>query len=100
MMFLVRTQVRGGKVDELANKILNREIPSVSGNIVYVSKDGSTGFNLVDCNSESEARDMFSPYQGYVDVTEVVPIESMGQFLERYKAQHGLSGPSGTRRAA
>ncbi len=92
MMFLVKTEVRGGKVDELAEKIINREIPSVNGNIVYVTKDGRIGYNLVDTGSESDARKMFSPYSSYVDVQEVVSIEPMGQFIERYKAQHGISG--------
>ncbi len=97
MLYLVKTQVRDGKIDELAGKIINREIPSVSGNIVYVTPDGAMGYNLVDTGSESAARDMFSPYDGYVDVVDVVPIESMGQFIERYKAQHGMGGISAQR---
>jgi hypothetical protein len=92
MMYFVRTEVRGGNVDQLAQKIVNREIPPVRGNIVYVTKDGRTGYNLVEAESESQARGMFSQYQGYVDVVEVVPIESMGQFIERWKAQHGITG--------
>lgn len=91
MMFLVRTEVRGGNVDHLARKIVNREIPPVLGNIVYVTPDGRTGYNLVEAESENQARDMFSQYQGYVDVVEIVPIESMGQFIERWKAQHGIT---------
>lgn len=91
MMFLVRTEVRGGNVDQLARKIVNREIPPVQGNIVYVTCDGRTGYNLVEAANESQARDMFSQYQGYVDVVEVVPIESMGQFIERWKAQQGIT---------
>ena len=92
MMFLVKTEVRGGKVDELAGKIVNREIPSVHGNIVYVTRDGRTGYNLVEAESESQARDMFSQYQNYIDIVEIVPIESMGQYIERWKAQHGMTG--------
>ncbi len=92
MMYLVKTEVRGGKVDELAQKIVDREIPPVNGNIVYVTRDGRFGYNLVDTRDESEARRMFSPYSSYVDVLEVIPIESMGQFIERWKAEHGLVG--------
>lgn len=92
MMYLVRTEVRGGNVDELARKIVNREIPPVQGNIVYVTRDGRSGYNLVEAGSENEARDMFSQYRNHVDVVEVVPIESMGQFIERWKAQHGMTG--------
>lgn len=90
MMFLVKTQVRGDKVDELAQKIVNREIPPVHGNIVYVTMDGRTGYNLVDTGDEKQARDMFSSYAGYVDVVEVIRVESMGQFIERWKAQQGM----------
>lgn len=92
MMYLVRTEVRGANVDQLAQKIVNREIPPVQGNVVYVTRDGRVGFNLVEAESENQARQMFSQYQGYVDVVEVVPIESMGQFIERWKAQHGITG--------
>ncbi len=90
MMYLVKTKVRQGKVDELAQKIVNREIPSVHGNIVYVTRDGHIGYNLVDTGSENQARDMFSAYSNYVDVVEVIPVEPMGQFIERWKAEHGM----------
>lgn len=93
MLFFVKTEVRSGKIDELARKIINREITPVEGNIVYVSQDGRIGYNVVEAHDEADICRKFNPYDAYVELKEVTPIESMGQFIERWKGQHGLSGP-------
>lgn len=93
MLFFVKTEVRPGKVDELARRIINREITPVEGNIVYVSQDGRIGFNVVEARDEADIRRKFSPYDGYVELREITPVESMGQFIEHWKGQHGLYGP-------
>ena len=92
MLFFVKTEVRPGKVDELARKIVDREITPVEGNIVYVSHDGCIGYNLVEARDEADICRKFSPYDAYVELKEIVPVESMGQFMERWKGQHGLGG--------
>lgn len=94
MHFFVKTEVRPGKVDELARKIMNREITPVDGNIVYVSKDGSAGYNIVEAKDEADVCRKFNPYDPYVELKEVTPIEPMGQFMERWKAQQGPGGPT------
>ncbi len=92
MMFFVKTEVRPDKVDELARKIVNREITPVDGNLVYVSPDGRTGYNLVEARDEADVCRKFVPYDAYVILKEVVPVEPMGQFIERWKGQQGLTG--------
>ena len=92
MRFFVKTEVRPGKVDELARKIVNREIPPVDGNIVWVSHDGRFGYNLVDARDEPDVCTKFQPYDAYIVLREVTAIESMGQFVERWKAQHSIPG--------
>ncbi|MBI2952692.1 MAG: hypothetical protein HYY30_00125 [Chloroflexi bacterium] len=88
----MKTQVREGKVDELARKILNKEITPVEGNLVYVSPDGKIGYNLVEARDEAEVCQKYNAYDPWVELKEVVPVESMGQFMERWKAQHGFKG--------
>ncbi|MCL5960678.1 MAG: hypothetical protein M1358_15470 [Chloroflexi bacterium] len=92
MLFFVKTEVRPGKADELARKKTNREIQPVEGNMVYVSSDGMTGYNIVEAKDEADVCRLFNPYDAYVILKEVAPVESMGQYLERWKGQHGLSG--------
>lgn len=92
MMFFVKTEVRDGKVDELARKIINREITPVEGNFVYVSQDGRFGYNLVEARDEADVCRKFNPYDQYVELKEITPVESMGHFMERWKTQHGLGG--------
>jgi len=94
MLFFVKTEVRPGKVDELARKIIDKEITPVEGNIVYVSHDGRIGYNLVEGRDEGDVCQKFNPYDPYVELKEVTPVESMGQFMERWKGQHGLRGPT------
>lgn len=88
MMFFVKTEVTDGKVDELAQKIVEHAIPSVQGNIVFVSPDGRIGYNLVEAPSADAARQMFSPYRDYITIQEVTPILSMGHFVEQWKTRH------------
>ena len=85
MMYVVKTEVTAGRVNELAQKIINHEIPSVEGNIVFVSTDGRFGYNLVEGASEEQVRQKFAPYHDYITLKEVTPVISMGQFLERWK---------------
>ncbi len=91
-MFFVKTEVRQGKVEELARKIANKEITPVEGNIVYVSQDGRFGYNLVEARDEADVCRKFNPYDAYVELKEVTPIQSMGHFMERWVSRQGLGG--------
>ncbi len=95
-LFFVKTEVEPGQVDLLARKIVNDEIPSVEGNLVWVTHDGRFGYNLVEARDEQHVREKFRPYDPYVRVHEVTPVISMGHFMERWKAEQGLTA----RRAA
>ena len=86
-MYFVKTEVIPGKVDELARKIVRDEIPSVEGNVVYVTSDGRFGYNLIEGTSEDEVRHKFDQYRDYIIIREITPILPMGQFIERWKAQ-------------
>ncbi len=92
MRFFVKTEVRPGKVDELTRKIANREVTPVEGSILYVSRDGRIGYNLVEASDEAGVRRKYAPYDAYFELREIAPVESMGRFLERWKGQHGFSG--------
>ncbi|MBI4320371.1 MAG: hypothetical protein HY675_17925 [Chloroflexi bacterium] len=92
MRFFVKTEVRQGKLDDLARKVVNREFTPVEGNMVWVSPDGRFGYNLVEGRDEADVCAKFEPYDEYVVLLEVKPIESMGQFVERWKSVHGLAG--------
>lgn len=94
MFFFVKTEVRDGKVDELARRIVNHEFTPVDGNLVYVSHDGRYGYNLVEARDEAEVCRKFNSYDQYVELKEVVPVESMGQFMERWTSRQGTGGPS------
>ncbi len=92
MRFFVKTEMRPGKVDDLTRKIANREVIPVEGSILYVSRDGRVGYNLVEASDEAAVRRKYAPYDAYIELKEITPVESMGRFLEGWKAQHGFSG--------
>lgn len=90
MYFFVKTECSRDKVDELTRKVANHEIKTPKGNISFVSPDGCFGFDIIECDSETECRQQYSDLvnQGYCRIIEMTPIEPMGQFIERWKQQH------------
>ncbi|MBI2940855.1 MAG: hypothetical protein HYY04_10500 [Chloroflexi bacterium] len=87
MMFFVKTEVVGGRVDELAQKIVDRAIQPVEGNIVFVSADGCLGYNLVEGASEAAVRQKFEPYRDHITIREITPVVSMGHYIEQWITQ-------------
>ena len=99
MLFFVKTQVSGDKVNELTQKIINKEIAPVKGNLVFLSPDGKIGYDIVEADSESEVRSKYQTYGNYLQIVEIAPIISAGEFYARFQAkgQGGMStGMGGT----
>ena len=56
MQFFVKTQVSDDKLDELTQKIMRKEIQPVKGNLVFLSPDGKIGYDIIEADSEQDAR--------------------------------------------
>ena len=88
--FLVKTECAADKVDELTRKVANSEIPKIKGNLVFVSPDGRIGYDIIEAESEDEVRRTYQHLTQYCRIHEITPIVPMGQYIERWKCQHGL----------
>lgn len=96
MLFLVKSKAKPGMVDELTKKVVNKEIQPVKGNLVFLTPNGETGFDIVEADSESEIRSKYQQYSNYMDIVEITPIMSADAFYEKWQEQHKGGMPGGT----
>lgn len=95
MQFLVKSEVISGKVDELTQKVINKEIQPVKGNLVFLTPDGKIGFDIVEADNESDVRQKYQQYSSYMNITEITPIMSADAFYEKWQEQHKGGQPGG-----
>jgi len=85
MYFFVKSELSADRVDEFTRKLANHEIPSVEGNVSYVTPDGRLGYDIVECRDENEClRKYDALVQNGLKIDEICPIEPMGQFLQEF----------------
>lgn len=89
MLFFVKSQVSDDKLDELTQKVINKEITPVMGNLVFLSSDGKMGYDITEGESESDVRSKYQPYGNYLQILEITPIMSAGEFYARYQSRGG-----------
>lgn len=95
MLFLVKSEVMGDKVDELTQKVINKEIQPVKGNLVFLTPDGKIGFDIVEADSESDIRSKYQQYSNYMRLVEITPIMSADAYYEKWQEQHKGGMPGG-----
>lgn len=84
MLFFVKTECEPQTVEELTRKVVDGEIEKVRGNIVYLSPDGCTGYDLVEAKDDAEARAKYAPYSQYLRLVEVSPIVPAHRYYESW----------------
>ncbi len=88
MLFFVKSEVVDDRADELTRKVIAGEIKKVEGNIVYLSPDGCTGYDIVEASDEASARSKYAPYSQYLRLVEVSPVVPAHDFYEKWTLQH------------
>ncbi|HLH74285.1 MAG TPA: hypothetical protein VKX96_13440 [Chloroflexota bacterium] len=88
MLFFVKSQCEPGKVDELTRKVINGEITKVRGNIVFLSPDGTTGYDIVEADSEADVRAKYAPYSNYLRLVEVSQVVPAHEYYANFEKQH------------
>lgn len=91
MLFFVKTECDRSTVDELTRKVIAGEIKKVRGNIVYLSPDGCTGYDIVEARDEADVRAKYAPYGQYLRLLEVAPIVPAHEYYQRWELQHAPS---------
>ena len=97
MLFFVKTECDRSTVDELTRKVISGEIQKVRGNIVYLSPDGCTGYDIVEARDEADLRSKYAPYSHYLRLVEVAPIVAGHEFYEDWILRHAPSASAGLR---
>ncbi|HVC34279.1 MAG TPA: DUF3303 family protein [Chloroflexota bacterium] len=88
MLFFVKSEVDSGCLDELTRKVISGEIKKVRGNIVYLSPDGTTGYDIVEAEDEADLRSKYASYSQYMRLVEVSPIVPAHDFYDKWERQH------------
>ena len=89
MLYFVKTQCASpSQVDELTRKVVDGNIQKVRGNIVFLSLDGCTGYDIVEADDEADLRAKYAPYSQYLQLVEVSPIVPAHEYYDKWKKQH------------
>jgi hypothetical protein len=88
VLFFVKSECDRGIVDELTRKVISGEIKKVRGNIVYLSPDGCTGYDIVEAKDEADVRAKYAPYSQYMRLVEVSPIVPAHEYYEKWEIRH------------
>jgi len=89
VLYFVRTEVPKDKVDEFTERLVNNQMRRPEGNISYVTPDGCWGYDLIECNDESECRRQYDDLTKYwLKIHEITPVMTMGHFLESWQRYH------------
>lgn len=88
MLFFVKTECDPNTVDELTRKVMAGEIQKVRGNIVYLSPDGSTGYDIVEAKDDADVRAKYAPYSQFLRLVEVSPIVPAHQYYQAWGLKH------------
>ncbi|HVB97372.1 MAG TPA: DUF3303 family protein [Chloroflexota bacterium] len=90
MLYFVKSQcVDASQADALTRKVVDGDIQKVRGNIVFLSTDGCTGYDIVEADDEADLRSKYAPYRQYLELVEVSPIAPAHEFYEKWENQRG-----------
>ena len=91
MLFFVKSECDPSKVDELTQKVINGEIAKVRGNIVFISPDGTTGFDIIEAKDEADVRSKYAAYKPFMRLVEVAEILPAHEYYEHWEMKHAAS---------
>jgi hypothetical protein len=89
VFFCVKSEVPSDKVDEFTGKLASGELKGIEGNTCYVSLDGSTGYDIIECRDEKDCRQRYNHLTlAGLRILEMQQVEPFAQFLDQFSKAH------------